>query len=508
MKFAIYARVSPRGSSYEVETTINMQIKYCKDFIAAQRGEVVEIQSDEFFSGKDMNRPGFQKLMADMKSGKAEWDCLCVYKLSRMSRSIKDGSLIFEEMKQYNKGFVSATEPAFDFSTPMGRAMLGIFQVFNQFEREQTSENTRNKMLSIAAAGEWPVGGAPFGYKRTAKHNNILEPDARKAEQVRMIFEAYLSATPLSRIAKRFNRCPQSILYILRNRTYLGEICYAGNIYPGKHEPIITRELFDAVQKMLPEIKQKGTEREYSVRQKKHSRVYALAGLLRCGECGAFLTPASAKSGQYFYYRCTDNVNCKNRISAPKIEEVVVDILKNQRLDQDFVRGFRDAIAKIRKDRAGKFKKEMKQLEKALAEARMERDKVVDLMLNEHLLTKSNIKLFNTKLDRLNLEVADLEAKEEYYKAEIQRADDNIPSCLERFAQEMLTLADLAVKAELGSEDWKKICATYIKKIMVFKNGSIQIELQSLDSSTKTKNGSGSRIRTYDQVVNSHLLYR
>ena len=496
MKFAIYARVSPRGSSYEIETTIKMQIKYCKDFIEAQRGEVVEIQSDEFYSGKDMNRPGFRKLMADMRSGKAEWDCLCVYKLSRMSRSIKDGSLIFEEMKQYNKGFVSATEPAFDFSTPMGRAMLGIFQVFNQFEREQTSENTRNKMLSIAEAGEWPVGGAPFGYKRIAKHNNVLVPDPRKAEQVRMIFEAYLSATPLSRIAKRFNRCPQSILYILRNRTYLGEICYAGNIYPGKHEPIITKELFDAVQKTLPEIKQKGTEREYSVRQKKHSRVYALAGLLRCGECGAYLTPASAKSGQYFYYRCTDNVNCKNKVSAPKIEEAVIEILKKQKLDPEFIRGFRDAIAKIRKDRAGKFKKEMTQIGKALAEAREERDKVVDLMLNEHLLTKSNIKLFNTKLDRLNLEVADLEAKEEYYKAEIQRTDDNIPSCLERLADEMLTLSDLAAAAELGSEEWRKICCSYIKKATLAKNGSVAIELQTLASSPKYENGNLIKIRT------------
>ena len=112
-------------------------------------------------------------------------------------------------------------------------------------------------------------------------------------------------------------------------------------------------------------------------------------------------------------------------------------------------------------------------------------------------LTKSNIKLFNTKLDRLNLEVADLEAKEEYYKAEIQRTDDNIPSCLERLASEMLTLSDLSAKAELESEDWKKICATYIRKITLSKSGSIEIELQSpATSSTKNKNGSLTWIRT------------
>lgn len=76
------------------------------------------------------------------------------------------------------------------------------------------------------------------------------------------------------------------------------------------------------------------------------------------------------------------------------------------------------------------------------------------MMLNENMLTKRNIKLFNTKLDRLNLEVADLEAKEEYYNAEIQRADDNIPSCLERFAPETSSPTvegDLAITERLGA---------------------------------------------------------
>ena len=195
MKYLIYARVSPKGSGFDNETSLDMQIKLCEEYIKNQRGTVTEIITDEFFSGKDMKRPGFQKILNELQSGQSDWDCICVYKLSRMTRSSKDGAYIFDLLKTWNKGFISVTEPNFDFSTPMGRAMLSIFQAFNQFEREQTAENTRNRMISIAAAGGWPAGNPPFGYKRGAKHDNILKIDPSslsdlKASSARKIIKA------------------------------------------------------------------------------------------------------------------------------------------------------------------------------------------------------------------------------------------------------------------------------------------------------------------------------
>ena len=81
MKYAIYARVSPKGSGFENETSLEMQINFCKEYIKSQRGEIVDIQQDEFYSGKDMKRPGCQKRMRDLKEGQGEGECLCVYKL-------------------------------------------------------------------------------------------------------------------------------------------------------------------------------------------------------------------------------------------------------------------------------------------------------------------------------------------------------------------------------------------------------------------------------------------
>ena len=91
MKYLIYARVSPRGDM-EAETSIQMQIDICKEYVRDQKGEVIQVLYDEFYSGKNMNRPSFKTIMEELESGKAEWDTICVYKLSGMSRSLNDGA--------------------------------------------------------------------------------------------------------------------------------------------------------------------------------------------------------------------------------------------------------------------------------------------------------------------------------------------------------------------------------------------------------------------------------
>ncbi len=215
MKYLIYARVSPKGSDFERETTIDMQIKLCREHIESIGDEVVEILSDEFYSGKDTARPGLKQLLAELESGKADWDCVCVYKLSRLTRSLKDGAEIFDRFYRCGKGFLSITEKNLDFSTPSGRAMLGILQVFNQFEREQTAENTRNKMISIAAAGGCPYGTPPAGYRRGGKGDNTLYVDERKAESVKDIFTLYASNTPLFSIVRKYNKTAQTLTQIM-----------------------------------------------------------------------------------------------------------------------------------------------------------------------------------------------------------------------------------------------------------------------------------------------------
>lgn len=90
MKYLIYARISERGSSSEGETSIDMQLEYCRRYIAERQGEIVREVQDVYISGKSLNRPGIQRILSECRSGAAEWDCLCVYSLSRLTRSPRD----------------------------------------------------------------------------------------------------------------------------------------------------------------------------------------------------------------------------------------------------------------------------------------------------------------------------------------------------------------------------------------------------------------------------------
>lgn len=344
MKYLIYARVSPRGDQ-EKETSISMQIDMCREYISNHGGEVSAVLSDEFFSGKNMDRPGFKELMAQLDSGQAEWDTICVYKLSRLTRSLKDGAAIFEKLYKHAKGFISITEKNLDFSTPSGRAMLGILQVFNQFEREQIAENTRNKLISIAKRGLWPVGKAPFGYKRGNQGDNKLYKDPRKAEIVKDLFESYASekyaSADIIRKYKTHLKTRQALMDILHRRIYTGVIEYAGHIFPGQHEPIITPELFDKVQKIIPEGKK-------SAQTRSQRYPYILSGLVRC-HCGRFMTPASAKSSKYHYYQCTDYLSCRNRVSAPKLEESAIEFVKRIKLEPKIINGLKFKLEQEKK---------------------------------------------------------------------------------------------------------------------------------------------------------------
>ena len=503
MKYLIYARVSPKGSGFETETSINMQIQICRDYIESQKGEVLDVISDEFYSGKDMRRPGLQKIMQELEEGKAQWDAICIYKLSRLTRSSRDGSILFDLLQKWHKGFVSATEPNFDFSTPVGRMCLSIFQAFNQFEREQTGENTRNKMISIAAAGGWPTGKPPFGYRRGEKHDNTLYVDPRKAEIVKEIFLDYISNIPLFQICKKFGKSPQTILYILRNATYTGKICYAGKEYPGKHEKIIPLSMFEKAQSILPHTGENG----YRIRPKREKRVYLLAGLLKC-ECGRFMTPSNGKSGQYFYYRCTDNLHCKNRCSAPKVEEYVLDLLRHQAPDPAFLQGFMDEVEMIQEEMQTHYEPEIQNVSLALKEAKAEEEKIYSLFLQGTVMSH-NAQFFNDKLSKLRQEIQDLSAKKEYYKQQIDpEMITRVMSSMKKIIEDMTHYGVLLNRIKEPNNEMRQLIAAYIRSATLTKEGEIKLELHIDDGTPKDKNGSGSWIRTSDQVVNSHLLYR
>ncbi len=159
----------------------------------------------------------------------------------------------------------------FNTTTSMGRLTLNVLLSFAQFEREVTSERIRDKIGASKRRGLWVGGMVPLGYVSRDKKLFIEEEEA---ERVRTIFQRYLELGSIGRLLadlrKRgivtkirhlsdgrtvggipFTRGP--LAYLLRNRFYIGEVVFKGEICPGEHPPILDRDLFEAVQRKLAE---------------------------------------------------------------------------------------------------------------------------------------------------------------------------------------------------------------------------------------------------------------
>lgn len=467
MKYLIYARVSPRGSDFEGETSISMQINYCREYVKFHGGQVVGELSDEFFSGKDTRRPAFQRIMKELESGGGDWDTLIVYKLSRMTRSLRDGADIFEKLFQQGRGFVSATENL-DFSSPAGRAMLGMMQVFNQFEREQSAENTRNKMLSIAARGEWPSGNPPFGYKRGVRKDNRLYIDERNSAIVKDIFEMYASSSDRTReiISKYRGKVSKTQLFlILRNRTYLGKIVYAGKEFEGKHEPIVSQELFDRVQKRLPEV-------HCYNRPKAQQYPYLLTGLIYC-HCGNHMTPQSAKSGDYNYY-CCRNESCRTRISAPDVEQKAVEYLKNLDISRETIEEAINIIKSRQQEERSRRQPEIGQVEAAIRQCEKEKSVLLDtLIASRNNLNLELLEALNGKIESVSMELERLAARRDILNKKLPPEEDFYNSAIEILRQ-LHRVSDNLIEAN-DPFALRQVLLAGIERIQLTLDGDFQI---------------------------------
>ncbi len=154
---AIYARKSvERVDSISIES----QIEFCK---YEAKGKEYKLYSDNGYSGKNTDRPSFNKMMNDIQSNKIS--SVIVYKLDRISRSILDFSEMMEVFQEHDVQFISATEK-FDTSSPMGRAMLNICIVFAQLERETIQQRVSDAYYSRSKKGFYMGGRMPYGYKK------------------------------------------------------------------------------------------------------------------------------------------------------------------------------------------------------------------------------------------------------------------------------------------------------------------------------------------------------
>lgn len=153
------------------------------------------------WSGKDLDKPGLQDLLEDIRQGKI--DVIVTYKIDRISRALKDFYQFWEILQQHNAKFVSATQN-FDTSDSTGMLMLNILLSFAQFERELTREGTLSKMTGRAEKGKWKGGWVPIGYDYQ-KENQQLVINEKAAEAIRFTFKRTIETRSPSRVANEAN---------------------------------------------------------------------------------------------------------------------------------------------------------------------------------------------------------------------------------------------------------------------------------------------------------------
>jgi site-specific DNA recombinase len=270
VRCAIYTRVSTEAGLDQDFNSLDAQYDAAQAYIRSQAHAgwtLVRTRYDDGgFSGGSTDRPALQQLLADIRAHRI--NVIVVYKVDRLTRSLADFAKLVELFDAHGVSFVSVTQQ-FNTTTSMGRLTLNVLLSFAQFEREVTSERIRDKIGASKRKGLWVGGVVPLGYQAKDRKITIVADEAKK---VRHIFRRYLDLgsltlllTDLRRTGVKTKLRPLSngrpiggipftrgsLAAFLRNRFYIGEVRYKGEVFPGEQTAILDRALFEAVQTKL-----------------------------------------------------------------------------------------------------------------------------------------------------------------------------------------------------------------------------------------------------------------
>jgi site-specific DNA recombinase len=351
VRCAIYTRKSTEEGLDQDFNSLHAQREAAEAYIKSQKHLgwtlVPQPYDDGGYSGSNLDRPALKRLLEDIEQRRL--DCIVVYKVDRLSRSLLDFARLVDQFDQRSVTFVSVTQQ-FNTTTSLGRLTLNILLSFAQFEREIISERTRDKMSAARRKGKW-VGGTPvLGYDVDPAGGRLVV-NPKEAVRVRQIFELYRSHRSLlavvTELAQRRWRTKSwksqgaiehsgrvftkvSLRRLLTNAVYDGKVEHRGTIYPGEHASIVESEIWDEVNTEL----RAGRRKHSDVARTRQDAL--LAGRLFCKSCNrAMVATYTAKRGRrYRYYVCQaarENgwASCLSKsLSATAIENSVVAQLR------------------------------------------------------------------------------------------------------------------------------------------------------------------------------------
>ncbi len=456
IRCAIYTRKSSDEGLQREFNSLDAQREAAEAYIASQKAEgwvcLPERYDDGGFTGGNMERPALRRLLADLEAGGI--DCVVVYKVDRLSRSLLDFARIMEAFERRNVSFVSVTQH-FNTTNSMGRLTLNVLLSFAQFEREIIGERIRDKIAASRARGKWTGGTPVLGYDvdRSAGGPRLVV-NAVEAARVRELFGLYLELGSLLPVVAELERRgwvnkvwttragrPRGGLVfdkarlhsLLTNVIYIGKVRHKEVVYDGEHEGIVPADLFEPVQRQL---RQNGGPHTSRFRNR-HGAL--LRGLLFCKACGRAMSHTFSTKGnkRYRYYTCTNaqkrgHGKCPSgSLPAAEIEAAVVDQIRCIGRDPGLLA---DTLAEVRaQSEAGidRLEGERRTLERGLARCRTELGRLAT----------------GDATDAMAARIADLESQ-------IGQAEQRLTACAVELADRRRDLLDEAdVTAALADFD-------------------------------------------------------
>lgn len=440
IRCGVYTRKSTEEGLQQEFNSLDAQRESAEAFIKSQAHEGWEClpthYDDGGFSGGNTDRPALKRLLADIEAGTI--DCVVVYKVDRLSRSLLDFSKMMEVFDKQNVSFVSVTQQ-FNTTHSMGRLTLNILLSFAQFEREIISERTRDKIAATRKKGKWTGGRPILGYDIDPRGSKLIVNEL-EAIRVRQIFDLYLQHESLlatvrelaergwhsktwttkGGVSKGGQPFQKTMLYqLLTNPLYAGQVRHKDQLYPGEHDGIVEPQAFHKVQVQL---QQNGRSGGGEVRNK-HGAL--LKGLLHCVGCeSSMVHHYSQKNGRrYQYYVC---LNAQKRgwdtctspsLPAGEIEQFVVDQIRHIGQDPNLVRETLDKAQQHVTERTAQLQAELAAVHRQRHRDEAELQKVAGAVDGDSSLARladlqERLRIANERSTEILAELDDLKREE------------------------------------------------------------------------------------------------
>lgn len=392
MRAALYLRVSTAEQAEDGFSLRSQKDKLTK-FANSQDWDIADYYIEEGVSAKNMVRPELNRMIADIEKKKI--DVVLVYRLDRITRSVRDLYNILELLEKHECKFRSATE-VYDTSSALGRMFITLVASFAQFERETLGERVTVNMVQMVQEGKWPGGTTPYGYMYDPESKVFtINPD--HAPIVKMVFELYLTGVGILGISRQLNDMgsrrpsgvkwvPKNIIDILKNPVHAGKLKYKDVIYDDFVDPIIDTITFEQAEKLR------------EAKGEMHSRragpsAFPFSGVLVCGRCGKPMNGTTSKVKRkngdiqiYKHYYCPGFKN-KTGCDMGNINELAVEYAFLERLKLDMKQYDRIAKEEAKsKPKMSKADKKKAQLKRELTQVK-NRKREWQLLLGDRKLT-------------------------------------------------------------------------------------------------------------------------